>query len=242
MKFGLLYACNYKETPYELNGCINDANRSHDWLKTVNKYDNLQLWTDDTQEKPTRENIISSLMELVSKVKEKDFIFIHFSGHGTQIKDTSGDERDEKDEVFVSLDLKGIVDDEMATILKAIPKGVNVFILMDCCHSGTIVDLPYSIYQGRGYNIANSNNHFDANIYMLSGCRDDQVSYDAFISNRYQGAMTNAFYTAVRNRRSVHVRYLLGYVQYILFRQRYPQRPQLSSSVPIRWDSVIKFA
>lgn len=242
MKFGLLYGCNYKETPYELNGCINDAKRSHEWLKTVNKYDNLQLWTDDTMEKPTRNNIISSLRELVSIVKTNDFIFIHFSGHGTQIRDISGDERDGKDEVFVSLDLKGIVDDEIATILKAIPTGVNVFILMDCCHSGTIVDLPYSIYQGRGYNIANNKNNFDANIYMLSGCRDDQVSYDAFILDRFQGAMTNAFYTAIRNRKSIHVRYLLGYVQYILYKQGYPQRPQLSSSVPIRWNSIIKFS
>lgn len=242
MKFGLLYGCNYKETPYELNGCINDAKRSYEWLKTNNSYDDLQLLTDETDDKPTRDNIISYLKELVSKVKANDFIFIHFSGHGTQIRDISGDERDGKDEVFVSLDLKGIVDDEIATILKAIPKGVNVFILMDCCHSGTIVDLPYSIYQGRGYNIANNRNNFDANIYMLSGCRDDQVSYDAFILDRYQGAMTNAFYTAIRNRKSIHVRYLLGYVQYILYRQGYPQRPQLSSSIPIQWNSVIKFS
>lgn len=242
MKFGLLFGCNYKGSPYELNGCMNDATRSYEWLKNVNKYNDLKLMTDDTNEKPTRENIMSSLKELVSKVKANDFIFIHFSGHGTQIKDISGDEKDGKDEVFISLDLQGIVDDEMVEILKQIPKGVNVFILMDCCHSGTIVDLPYSIYDGRGYNIKNNTNNFDADIYMLSGCRDEQVSYDAFINNKFQGAMTNAFYTALRNRKSISVRYLLGYVHYILYRQRYPQKPQLSSSKPLRWDSIIKFS
>jgi metacaspase-1 len=39
-----------------------------------------------------------------------------------------------------------ILDDELyAHFVKKMPAGVNVTVLMDCCHSGTVLDLPYEI-------------------------------------------------------------------------------------------------
>jgi hypothetical protein len=70
-----------------------------------------------------------------------------FLGHGGQIKDQDGDEEDGYDEILIPGDYKEsgqIVDDwiysEFVTKIKA---GVHVVAIVDCCHSGTAMDLPY---------------------------------------------------------------------------------------------------
>ena len=45
---------------------------------------------------------------------------------------------------FVRLDSGQIVDDDiLAMLVKPMRKGVTCTVLMDCCHSGTVLDLPY---------------------------------------------------------------------------------------------------
>ena len=52
------------------------------------------------------------------------------------------------DETFVPLDFKEagqIVDDDIFDILvRPMPAGVTMTVIVDCCHSGTILDLPFS--------------------------------------------------------------------------------------------------
>ena len=71
-----------------------------------------------------------------------------YSGHGTKIRDDDrNEEEDGYDEALVPLDYqsKGMVrDDDLYEILIAdLADGVHMVSLMDCCHSGTILDLPY---------------------------------------------------------------------------------------------------
>lgn len=74
-------------------------------------------------------------------------VFVHYSGHGGRVRDYSGDEDDGYDETLIPVDFKKagqIVDDDILKILvKPMRAGVNVTVLMDCCHSGTVLDLPY---------------------------------------------------------------------------------------------------
>lgn len=71
----------------------------------------------------------------------------HYSGHGTKVPDLNGDEDDGYDEALVPLDFDRsgvILDDDLYEIfVKGLPPGVHVVALMDCCHSGTVLDLPY---------------------------------------------------------------------------------------------------
>ena len=61
--------------------------------------------------------------------------------------DTSGDEDDGFDEILIPSDFKEsgqIVDDEIyEEFVQQVRAGVTVTAMIDCCHSGTAMDLPY---------------------------------------------------------------------------------------------------
>ncbi|CAN0461212.1 unnamed protein product, partial [Discosporangium mesarthrocarpum] len=70
-------------------------------------------------------------------------------GHGGSVADKTGDEEDMKDETMIPADYQEagqIKDDEIfAKLVKKLPEGVTLTVIMDCCHSGSILDLPYKI-------------------------------------------------------------------------------------------------
>ena len=82
-------------------------------------------------------------------VQPQDRVVFYFSGHGSNIPDLNGDEKDGVDEVLVTHDMKrarvngratltGVVpDDRLAQLIAAIPSR-NVWIVVDSCHSGTV--------------------------------------------------------------------------------------------------------
>ena len=69
------------------------------------------------------------------------------SGHGCSIKDDNGDEADGMDEALCPLDYKksGVLRDDLVfeKLITPLRKGVVCTCIMDCCHSGSILDLPY---------------------------------------------------------------------------------------------------
>ncbi|MBU2551053.1 MAG: caspase family protein [Proteobacteria bacterium] len=82
--------------------------------------------------------------QLISGVTGRDRVLIYFSGHGSQIRDFSGDEPDGTDEVLVTHDagvdsrgmIQALVDDEFGELLQKIPAGL-ILVFIDACHSGT---------------------------------------------------------------------------------------------------------
>jgi flagellar biosynthesis GTPase FlhF len=68
--------------------------------------------------------------------------------------DTNGDEEDGFDEILIPGDYKEsgqIVDDEIfSEFVTKVPAGVHVVAMIDCCHSGTAMDLPYVCSVGDG--------------------------------------------------------------------------------------------
>jgi hypothetical protein len=97
---------------------------------------------------PTKVNILSGMQWLVRDARPNDSFFLHFSGHGGQTADLDGDEDDGNDNTIYPVDHQRagvIVDDIMHDILvKPLPAGCRLTAIMDCCHSGSALDLPFT--------------------------------------------------------------------------------------------------
>ena len=186
-------------------------------------------------------------------VRPGDYLFFHYSGHGGQQTDKDGDESDGKDETLVPLDYQTagqITDDELHKLLVArLPHGAHMTVVCDCCHSGTILDLPYvyrttadgsvkmdymkkakqimadatilgtknvdmtqKVEAGKRMfsnfmsmlsapsesdgtkdaptGLVQESNKTGAEVYLITGCKDEQTSADAMINNCASGALT----------------------------------------------------
>jgi len=149
----LLVGINYLNNPTcRLQGAINDAKNMRDFLIQRYKFPDNQILvlTDDSYDpsrQPTKQVILAGFQWLLNGAKAGDSLFFHYSGHGSQVRDTNGDEADFLDETILPVDFKSagqIIDDDLNNYLvKALPPGCRLTALMDCCHSGTGMDLPY---------------------------------------------------------------------------------------------------
>ncbi|KAI6093307.1 hypothetical protein F4821DRAFT_222647 [Hypoxylon rubiginosum] len=154
----LLIGINYFGQKAELKGCINDTKNVSQFLieRYGYKREDMIILTDDQRDPimiPTKTNILRALGWLVAGAQPNDAIFLHYSGHGGQAKDTDGDEEDGYDETIYPVDFAQaghIVDDELHhVVVKPLQAGVRLTCIFDSCHSGSVLDLPY-IYSTRG--------------------------------------------------------------------------------------------
>lgn len=232
-KKALLIGCNYTGTQHKLNGCINDVNNIRDRLSKKYLFEDITTMTDKTEVKPTKNNIVEGLKNLLSNNNPGDILFFSFSGHGTNTIDTSGDEKDGRDEMLVPLDMDCISDDEIKSIIQThLNKDVTLFALIDCCHSGSILDLRYQYSNNDSDNtISNNQGNYNTigNVIMVSGCMDKQTSADAYISSNFQGAMTWSFLKAIKENSSICWRDLIVNMRSLLKKSKYTQIPMLSS-------------
>jgi len=152
----LFIGINYFGTNAELRGCINDVKNVSQLVCQRFGFQNCLYLTDDQQDaskKPTYDNIINAMKWLTDGAKPGDSLFFHYSGHGGTAKDSQNDEIDGFDETILPLDYNTsgqIVDDVIyANLVKPLPKGCRLTAIFDSCHSGTVMDLPYT-YQCDG--------------------------------------------------------------------------------------------
>jgi metacaspase-1 len=93
------------------------------------------LMDDGKHHTPTRRNIEDAFRRIVEYSQAGDVVFIHYSGHGGRVRDTSGDEEDGYDETLIPVDFKSagqIVDDDILRMLvKPMREGVQCTVLMD---------------------------------------------------------------------------------------------------------------
>jgi metacaspase-1 len=121
-----------------------------EYLKDCHGFEeeNMIILMDDGEHTdPTAANIQAAFRQIVADAEPGDAVFCHYSGHGCSIRDDEYEEEDRKDEALCPVDYQksGVLrDDDVYKMLVApMPKDVVLTCVMDCCHSGTILDLPY---------------------------------------------------------------------------------------------------
>ena len=206
---------------------------------------------------PTRQNILAGISALVTGMVAGDEAVFHYSGHGSLVRDRNGDEFTGYDSCLCPVDYAApvsagggiITDDEIrALLINKVPRGARLYVILDCCHNGTGCDIRYKyedfsvllsppsarspVWRTQQKAFADGNYTDTAGeVYMISGCRDEQSSADAYINNAFAGALTYAVFAILRaNQASIRTyswSNLLRDVRYFMRVNRYSQIPQI---------------
>lgn len=267
-KRALIVGINYKGTSSELKGCINDANNMYQLITSKFGFEDVKLLL---EQDATTDNIKENLRWLVSGCRPGDTLLFHYSGHGSQIADTSDPdvEPDKLDEIICPIDLdwkeKVITDDYLKWVFDTVPAGVNLTVFLDSCHSGsgldqanqyqsTIADKSTKMVVAGGRYLAPpaevlaqieklqlepatrtvQSKSVDETGLLISGCRADQTSADAYINMTYQGAAT---YSLLRTLKAADYdctyQELVDGMNEYLAEAGYSQRPELNGSASL---------
>jgi hypothetical protein len=246
----VLFGINYNNSPdAKLRGCINDVNNIASLLRSKMHFNEVTTYTDEFSDAPvTKRNILNVLKELAEQCRTEELtrVWIHFSGHGSQVRDTNHDEIDGLDECFIASDYRigGIItDDEFNMYFRSFPTSTQIICVFDCCHSGSMLDLKYSYKCNDNMNVyqtsdmrsqSGGSNEMKHNIIMLSGCEDDQTSADAYnVMNRrtFTGALSSCLIQTLSSfDMNISLFKIVESLHKMLKEKNFTQKPVLSSS------------
>jgi uncharacterized caspase-like protein len=241
----------YPNPSNNLRGCINDIVDMEYFITSKNKVyqkENIRKLTDS---RATKKGILAALNWLLLGASAGDQILFQYSGHGAQIPSKShAIEKDGLDEIICPYDFRGeastetaISDKEFASIFAKIPKGVHFVWISDSCHSE---DLSRKHEIGtdtrfRRFNHKDSTQQAEAvapisslgsavmplHGALLSGCASHQLSADAYINYRFNGAFTHYL---IKNLslygQDASMQEIVKYVNIDLMENDYDQNPQ----------------
>ncbi len=208
-----------------LNGPKNDVEvMKKDFLEPVLGYkpDEILVLTDDEATKAAISGVMENWFLKGEAVKER---FFYFSGHGSQIEDTDGDEKDDgKDEVILTYNAEYnaddslkkesvVVDDEIRKWFESL-SGKKLIAVFDSCCSGTMsrdigvnVTVPKFAYSKGKFGETfpareNSGLTEDAvpenHFYFYAAQSFQPAEEKMFETGRYQGVFTTAMRDAVK--------------------------------------------
>lgn len=233
-----------------LKGCLNDV---EDVVTTLKPYSFKGMITLRDSE-VTAKGIRSRLGTLARVAKAGDEVWIHYSGHGTTVRDLSGDEGDRKDEALYVYD--GVVtDDELRKYLAKFKAGVRLILIMDCCHSGSITRAALatssayvqprffptsSAYIGEPKAASKILNETSMNHVLVTGCRSNESSYDSSFRGVYRGALTYHLMHLIRKAKpGTTWDQLYKRLRKKLPASNAPQHPQLEGPAKLRGLSIL---
>lgn len=198
-----------------LPGSKNDIDVVHQVL--VSRYgfseQNIHIVRDEAA---TRKGILAAFNQIVKEAGPNDVVYIHYSGHGSQVQDLNGDEPDDQlDETIVPADgrtegVPDITDDELEQVLSRL-KTSKAVVVLDSCHSGTATrglevrvrsvpaDTRVNLYKKGGVTtraIVPVNLH---PYVLFSGAASHEEALDGPIDGRYQGFFTHSLFKSLQS-------------------------------------------
>ncbi|RYG02119.1 MAG: hypothetical protein EOO02_11245 [Chitinophagaceae bacterium] len=99
--------------------------------------DSKLLLTSDHSNRPDVKNVLGFLDYSIRELNEGDNLIITYSGHGGILQDKNYDEDDFQDETWCLYD-RQLLDDELFARFSRFKAGVNIFVISDSCHSGSV--------------------------------------------------------------------------------------------------------
>lgn len=140
LRRALLVGINqYPSSP--LRGCINDIQQMMEILTAFYGFSQQDLCI-LLDELATMKGILDGLDWLAGGGDEPQVLRVfHYSGHGSYVLDTNGDEPDGRDECLVPFDYQNsgmLTDDALKSVYDRFPRQGNLTLVMDSCHSGSV--------------------------------------------------------------------------------------------------------
>jgi hypothetical protein len=244
---------DYPGTGSDLSGCVNDAK---DYAKALT--DRGFAVTTMFDGDASKEGMMAAIRKTITQAKTGDIVVLTYSGHGTFVPDTTGDEPDGRDEALCPHDIaqnRPLLDDELYDLFAERSTGVKLVFLSDSCHSGTVTRvappgggagekvsrirfLPPESFIRDDKTIARVRALSHAlpiirphNCLLMAGCQDKEYSYDAWFGGRANGAFTYAAIQAL-SKLSPQATYRDWYndIRKSLPSSQHPQTPKLYGS------------
>lgn len=202
----------------------------------------------------THDRVIRELSTWVRDgVGPEDPVVIYFSGHGTRIPDTNGDEPDGADEVLLMHDTQRVrskeattldrvlTDDKLGELLAQIPSR-RTLVLIDACHSGTATrafdikdqflgassGVPkYFYYDGMPAGdgtVTKAAADDSANYVALAAARDDQYAIATLSGGLFTLGLYEAVSRAAKDKRSPSLAEIRDEIDKFIVRKMDPER------------------
>jgi len=260
MKYALCVGINdYPGTDNDLAGCVNDAN---DWHALFCDFFNFDTILELLDSRATICNFKEHLLAYAKEANAGDVVVITYSGHGTPVIDSSGDEEDGYDEALVFYDGL-LLDDDMRLLIKNFKDGVHLVFIFDCCFSGTITRAKLFVVSALGLRRRRvprympPENSIDAmrvrmmrpkkrfleeSMFeiLLSGASDSEYAYDAWFVERPNGAFTRYLIDTIIQHSNESYSKVYKALRYILPSSEFPQTPQLEGATKNKHKKIFQ--
>lgn len=101
--------------------------------------------------------------------------FLHYSGHGGQVRDPTGNRPSGVLDTICPVDFQtsGQIDSDILHehLVSALPPNSTLFVILDCCHSGSALELPY-VYRSDDDGNVNLVDNIKEGIHLLGEAND----------------------------------------------------------------------
>lgn len=173
-------------------------------LINIQKIANSPNSTIQRNENATISNFKSNISTLAKKAEYGDRVVIYFSGHGTYIEDSSYKEDSFLHDQAICLYDGLVSDNEIFNLLALFRPGVNIVLIVDSCHSGSMYkyykpsqltnkSMPTKILSKFTPVVYQRANKIDANLKYFGACQENQYSYATPYGSLFTYNLFNTF-------------------------------------------------